>query len=75
MNFQGTVHHFFSFTNLRDQLSRNRFHYSVFIAFLQDEREEKSPSYFNAAEVIHVLDYVKMVLNMKKNPVSLCWDG
>lgn len=35
----------------------------------QDQREEKSPSFFNPQEVVTVLDYVRMILSMKKNAV------
>jgi hypothetical protein len=37
---------------------------------MQDQREERSPSFFNPEEVVTVMDYVKMILSMKKNPVS-----
>jgi hypothetical protein len=38
---------------------------------MQDQREERSPSFFNPEEVVTVFDYVKMILNMKKNPASI----
>ena len=36
----------------------------------QDLKEESSPSFFNIEEIIIVRDYIKKILQMKKNKVD-----
>ena len=59
-----------SFEELPDEARRNKVPMIFHGVIGQDLKEESSPSFFNIEEIITVRDYIKKILEMKKNKVS-----
>ena len=58
-----------SFEELPDEARRNKVPMIFHGVIGQDLKEESSPSFFNIEEIITVRDYIKKILEMKKNKV------